>query len=222
MDLSVSGTASAPVYNSASNAAGTRDTDSVGMSRKDLVAALNQALPGLSVAFGTLPDDQKEQEKLYRDGKLAGLTIHPDAAQRMQSDPAFRDSIIAAVKQDQKENGAGTVHEYQGHKIETVAHGTVVEKDGTINSWSFSKSESSSGDSSSDSKDLTDKLKSRLKEQMDAGKLSKERYEAAVREAEAMRAQGKSEEEIAARLREALLSALGPGDDPSVGIETVA
>lgn len=220
MDLSVSGAASAPVYNSASKAAGSGDTDTVGMNRKDLVAALNQALPGLSVAFGTLPDDQKEQEKLYRAGKLAGLTIHPDAAQRMQSDPAFRDSIIAAVKQDQKENGAGTVHEYQGQRIETVAHGTVVEKDGAINSWSFSKSETSSDDK--DGKSLTDKIKDKLKEQMEKGKLSKERYEAAMKEAEAMRTQGKSEEEIAAKLREALLSALGPGDDPSVGIEAVA
>jgi hypothetical protein len=220
MDISVSGLSSASVYNSAGKTAGSSDSDSIGMSRKDLVAALKDALPGVSVAFGTLPEDQKEQEKLFRAGKLAGLTIHPDAAQRMQSDPAFRDSIIAAVKQDQKENGAGTVHESQGQKIETVAHGTVVEKDGTINSWTFSKSESSSGDS--DGKGLSDKLKGRLKEQMDNGKLSKERYEAAIRDAEAMRAQGKSEEEIAAKLREALLSALGPGDDPSVGIETYA
>jgi hypothetical protein len=220
MDISVSGAASAPVYNSASKPASRSEADSVGMSRKDLVAALNAALPGLTVAFGTLPDDQKEQEKLYRAGKLAGLTIHPDAASRMQSDPAFRDSIIAAVKQDQKENGAGTVHQYQGQTIETVAHGTVVEKDGTINSWSFSKSETSSDDK--DGKGLTDKIKDRLKEQTEKGKLSKERYDAAMRDAEAMRAQGKSEEEIAAKLRQALLSALGPGDDPSVGIEAVA
>lgn len=216
MDLSVSGAANAPVYNSKPTDS---DTDASGMSRKDLMATLNQALSGLTVAIGEPPKDEKEQEKQLREGKLPTVMIHPDAAKRMQSDASFRDSIIAAIKQDQKENGAGTVHEYQGQKIETIAHSTVVEKDGTINSCTFSKSTTSTDDHDSKSNGLVDKLKGKLKQQMDSGKLSKERYQAALQKAEAMSAQGKSEEEIAAALRETMLSALGPNDDPSVGIE---
>ncbi len=219
MDLSVSSAANATVYNAANRAAGS-DSDAAETSRNDLVAGLKQALPGLTVAVAEPPEDEKEQEKQLRNGSMPNVLIHPDAAKRMQSDPAFRDSIIAAIKQDQKENGAGTVHQYQGQKIETLAHSTVVEKDGTINSCTFSKSTTSTDDHDSKSNGLVDKLKGKLKQQMDSGKLSNERYQAAIQKAEALSAQGKSEEEIAAALRETLLSALGPNDDPSVGIET--
>lgn len=222
MDLAVSSTANASVYNSAYRAAGNSDTDATDMSRKDLVAALNQALPGLTVAVAEPPEDEKEQEKQLRNGSMPNVLIHPDAAKRMQSDASFRDSTIAAIKQDQKDNGAGTVHQSQGMKVETLAHSTVIDKDGNVTGCTFSKATSSNdSDSAGKSKStgLVDKLKSKLKQQMDSGKLSNQRYQAAVQQAEAMSAQGKSEEEIAATLREALLPSLGPGDDPSVGIE---
>ena len=192
----------------------------------DLKASLKGAFPNLSVAIGELPGDDKEQEKLAMAGKLAGLTIHPAAADRMQSDAAFRDKVIAGVKADQAANPVGkTIQIDSQRSAEIVGHGTVVEKDGTINSWTLTKTTTTTTDNDkvdgkAKKKNLLEAMLEKLKEQREKDKIAKERYEAALQEADQMRAAGKSDEEVAAKLREAYLATLSKGDEPSVGVET--
>jgi hypothetical protein len=212
-------------YGSASSDQTNVGSDKSGSS--DLLKTLKNAFPGLSVKIGELPADQKEQEKLAWAGKLAGLTVHPAAAERMQSDETFRDRVVAGIKADQEEYSANKVRNYQGQRVETVAHGTVVEKDGSINSWTLSKSETVVG--KDDDKTGTTKKKSfleaiqdNLKKQREQEKLSQERYDSAAQEAERMRAAGNSDDEIAAKLRDTYLESMAPRDNPSVGIEVTA
>jgi hypothetical protein len=214
MTLSVSGFSPAASYSSPA----THTAPSPAMSRNDLTAALNDALPGLSVAYGRLPSDPKQQEKLARSGQLAAITIEPKAAERLQSDPDYRAATIDAIKKDHEEWGPGTIHDMGQSQSEVVAHGISINDDGSMSSWTFSKTHSGG----KDDKSLIDKIKDKLKEQQKKDKISAERHEAALKEADTMRAAGKSEEEIAAKLREAYVATLAPGDSASVGVDVRA
>lgn len=213
MTLSVSDLGRAAIYSSP--ATNMTEAQASKMSRNDLLAALNDAVPGLSVAFGRLPSDEKEQEKRARSGQLAAITIEPKAAERLQSDPAYRAETIDFIKKDHEEWGPGTIHNMGQSQSEVIAHGVSINDDGSTSSWTYSKTVSDD----KDDKSLIDKIKDKLKEQQKKDKISEEKHAAALKEAEAMRAAGRSEEEVAAKLREAFVATLAPGDSASVGVE---
>ncbi len=217
--MDISNVSNAAVWN--------RNTSQPSATDGDLKTTLRSIFPNLSIAIGELPEDQKELEKRAMAGTLAGLTIHPAAAERMQSDAAFRDKVIAGIKADQEANPVGKTFQAGNSTAEIVSHGTVVEKDGTINSWTLSQTKTTTGDDDdkvggTKKKSLLEAIKDKLKELQEQNKLSKDTYDATMKQADEMRAEGKSEDEIAAKLRETYLAALSNGDKPSVGIETTA
>ncbi len=197
--------------------AGSAETGANGgaFSRRDLLDAIRSRFPSTSVAVGTVPDDQDEQRKLAMAGKLAGITIHPRAAARMQTDEAFRDKVVEGISQDQEANKPGTTVQEGGRTTTLLAHGTVVEADGSINSWSLSVSETSQGSKKrkvdgkddEDTETYLERMKRELREARDQGHFSMERYQEVVAKLDALQESGADEEQRMAVVREALKSA---------------
>ena len=188
-------------------------TSSASNGRSDLLASLRSALPGLSIKVGTLPDDQAEQEKLFQAGKLAAVTIDPKAADRMQTDDGFQQQVVAGVKADQEANRAGTTTTFGGTTIETLAHGTVVEADGTINGWTFSKSTTTVGNDddktdkktaagkTSDKKTFLQRLMEKLKQEREEGTLDADKYDCIVKQVDGLTQSGRSDDDILAAVQ---------------------
>ena len=184
-------------------------TSSASNGRRDLLASLRSALPGLAIKVGTLPDDQVEQEKLFRAGKLAAVTIDPQAADRMQADDGFQQQVVADVKADQEANRAGTTTTFGGMKVETLAHGTVVEADGSINGWTFSKSTTTVGNDddkktagkTSEKKTFLQRLMEKLKKEREEGTLAADKYDSIVKQVDGLTQSGKSDDDILAAVQ---------------------
>lgn len=150
----------------------TDNADSTANSRQGLLSALNAAMPGLSVQFETLPESEQAQEKLFRAGKLAAVTIAPQAADKMQNDTAFQQQVIGGIQADQAfyKDRVDTVG---NTTVKVLAHGTVVEPDGAINGWTFSEARTTA-DSAADSSSITNADKKTFLQRL-AEKLKKDR-----------------------------------------------
>lgn len=189
--------------------------------RRDLLKTLNGAFPGMSVSFSDFPADEKDQEKIVTSGQAAGLTISPTAAQRMQTDSGFRDKVIAGIKEDQSLYSDNKVQMMGNTEVEVVSHGTVVDKDGNINGWTLSKSEtvSEGGSKSGDAKkSALEALLDRVKRLRDDNKIDKTKADAILKQAEAMKNQSKSDDEIIAAISAAYAGAVGTQASPAINM----
>ncbi|MGD9637479.1 MAG: DUF6033 family protein [Alphaproteobacteria bacterium] len=173
--------------------------NSQNMSSQELISSLKKEFPEIAgISLSNFPENEDEQKRLVMSGRAAGLTIAPKAAERMQVDSEFRQKVIEGIKADQEMSQIKTFNT-SGQEIEVLAHGTVVEEDGEVNSWTFSVSRSSSKEESFIEK-LLKKLEDRKKEE----KLDAETFNQIQEKAEEMLVSGETEKNVITEIKKML------------------
>ncbi|MEZ2659370.1 DUF6033 family protein [Aneurinibacillus aneurinilyticus] len=90
---------------------------------------------GLSVTLESIPKDEKKMEKRIRNGNLSDVTIAPNIAEQMKTDPKLRAKVESDIdmylKQDIPELQA-----HEGFGVSVVASGIIIHEDGSKTVWS--------------------------------------------------------------------------------------